>query len=84
MQFLGGLVAAAAGADAVGTLGLLAGGVGADGRPRDDDAGVDDERSAARIDRGITFLPKPFDLDRLLSVIARLLGRRNGDALPAS
>ena len=29
--------------------------------------------SAARVDHGITFLPKPFDLDRLLSLIARLL-----------
>ncbi|MEA2530163.1 MAG: hypothetical protein QOG89_1807 [Thermomicrobiales bacterium] len=35
--------------------------------------------SAARIERGITFLPKPFDLDRLLTLIARLLsqGRQN-------
>jgi CheY-like chemotaxis protein len=35
--------------------------------------------SAGRTDRGVTFLPKPFDLDRLLALIARLLGRRNGN-----
>lgn len=30
--------------------------------------------SVSRIEQGITFLPKPFDLDRLLGLIARLLG----------
>jgi CheY-like chemotaxis protein len=30
--------------------------------------------SVSRVEQGITFLPKPFDLDRLLGLIARLLG----------
>src|SRR5687768_3190411 len=39
---------AATGAQAVGTLGLLAGGVGADGRTLDDGPGVDHELAARR------------------------------------